>query len=148
MVRALGALVLVLALISLAQTGPGRSTLESLGLRSSGSHFTELAFSDPTQLRNAIPRGRSKVPVDFAITNHEGSDRSYLWTLGVPGTKEGESGRVVVKSGERKIVFGRLPVRCDAKRLRIVATLQHPTRSIDYTAACERGVKSQRLGRP
>ena len=65
----------------MAQTQQGHAALHSVGLYETPANYTELAFSDPGHLPEALTKPSGNINVSFTIHNVSGDSHSYQWTI-------------------------------------------------------------------
>lgn len=135
--------VLALAVLGLglAQTGPGRSVLETLNLIKPREPFTELYFTQPRALA-AVTQGVTPgrvAHVSFVINNSEGHSLTYSWTIAA-GARTRAIGTVTLRSGASaditRTLYRVCPRALSTRPVDIRVTLSHPAQSISFWEAC------------
>lgn len=139
-------LIAVLAAAGVAQSGPGRRALGSLGLVASAEPYTELYFASPSALgatQAARAGSGERQTVSFVIHNREQSAVRYEWTIGSSLGAGDTHGAVIVPRGGSSRVTGQLDLACSSRDSGAVAapvqvrvSLAHPSESIDYWTRC------------
>lgn len=139
-------IALALVAVGLAQTQPGWSAAESLGIAAPAERFTELYFAHPDALRpQHDPGGRSSrtAMVSFAIRNEQGTAKRYLWTVRVGGAPA-DSGSTALRAGGTATISREVAIPCRrpgrlqraADRIQIGVALATPAESISYWTSC------------
>lgn len=131
-----------LLLLGLAQTSPGASVLETIGLKEPPERYTELSFVRPHQLPEELRAGAS-FDLRFELHNHEGERRSYDWSAVELSDRSGTStplaaGEVALPPGGGTIVERPVELACDADRVLIRVRLADPAESIRFAVECRR----------
>ena len=130
---------LVLIFAALAQSQPGHGVLRDLGLYKSPDAYTELTFTAPDGLPNAIAKKTSKVSVSFDIHNVSVSPRGYQWSIAVVAAGKSQvkaSGSATVGAHGRTTVTPSVRVTCTGTQVEVVVALASPAESINFRATC------------
>jgi hypothetical protein len=141
-------LVLAIACVGAAQTGPGHAALRGMGLYEPPSSYTELTFAAPGDLPSALPSPSSPVNVAFDIHNVSGTARTYLWSIvlaknGQDG-REKASGTVTAPAQGRVTVTRSVAATCTGGRLQVLVRLASPAESVDFWVTCPAPVRGSR----
>jgi hypothetical protein len=133
--------VVALVLLGLAQTSPGASVLEKIGLDEPAEAYTELAFVRPHELPEELP-ARASYELRFQLHNAEGEPRTYRWFAETvtPASREATliaHGSVALSPDEGTIVQRTVEVRCAVPRLLIRARLESPAQSVRFAVRCQ-----------
>jgi hypothetical protein len=152
-------LFVVVGAVALAQTSLGTRVLHREGLAASSEAYTALAFTEPDQLGNLAQYGQfgnRREPVVFSVANQEHHAVLYGWRISVDGglriagvisLRAGQTGtikrdvfiscvrtlRSKPRGRARTVRVRTIQIR---KQARVVVTLAHPARSIDFLVAC------------
>jgi hypothetical protein len=131
----------VLLLLVLAQTSPGGSVLETIGLREPPERYTELAFVRAEELPEELRAGAS-FALRFELHNHEGERRSYTWSAEELSAEAGTTtplaaGEATLPPGGATMVERSVEVPCDADRVVIRLRLARPAQSIRFAVECQ-----------
>jgi hypothetical protein len=143
--RSVLAATIVLALLVVAQTGPGRRALRSVGATNAPKQYTALSFVSPTSLPEQAPVRRT-MQLRIAIKNHEGAARRYVWTAwqGVGSTTNAPAtaatGAVVIASQATREVEVRIRSACTlgprVQRMLIEIRLTNPDEAVRHWMTC------------
>lgn len=139
LLRLLGPLVGLAALVTVAQTSPGHSLLRLTGLVQSPAAYSALYFTDPGGLPATLPSGHVALNVSFAVHNASASANSYRWTVQlVQGTKThlAARGTTAIPAGGTKAENRAVSTVCPRGVLEVVIRLATPAESIHFRAAC------------
>jgi hypothetical protein len=139
LLRLLGPLVGVAALVTVAQTPPGHSLLRLTGLVQSPAAYSALYFTDPGGLPATLPSGHVALNVSFAIRNASQSANSYQWAVQVVQGKKTHSaarGTTTVPAGGTKAEIRAVTALCPTGVLEVVVRLAAPAESIHFRAVC------------
>jgi hypothetical protein len=139
LLRLVGPLVGLAALVTVAQTPPGHSLLHLTGLVQSPAAYSALYFTDPGGLPATLPSGHVALNVSFAVHNASASANSYRWTVQlVQGTKAhlAVSGTTAIPAGGTKAENRAVSTVCPSGVLEVVVRLAAPAESIHFRAAC------------
>jgi hypothetical protein len=77
----LSLVAIVLCCAALTQTSRGHVLLQDAGLYETPATYTELTFSHPGALPDALVKPSSKLTVSFGIHNVSDIPRSYQWFI-------------------------------------------------------------------
>jgi hypothetical protein len=133
-------LVGVLACASLAQTAQGHVLLADVGLYEKPATYTELAFSQPTALQNALNEPGGDVQVSFGIHNVSGDAQSYQWSVAVVDSGKSQvkaSGTAQVPGQGRTSVDRSVAVACPSGQTEVTVRLAAPAESISFWLKCQ-----------
>jgi hypothetical protein len=139
LLRLLGPLVGLTALVTLAQTPPGHSLLRLTGLVQSPAAYSALYFIDPGGLPATLPSGHVALNVSFAVHNASQSPNSYRWTVQVVQgrkTHPAASGTVTIPAAGTKAENRSVTAFCPSGVLEVVVRLATPAESIHFRAVC------------
>ncbi len=139
LLRLLGPVVGVAALVTVAQTPPGHSLLRLTGLVKSPATYSALYFTDPGGLPATLPSGHVALNVSFAVHNASASANSYRWTVQVVrGTKAhpAASGTTTIAAGGTKAETRAVTALCPSGVLEVVVRLAALAESIHFRAVC------------
>jgi hypothetical protein len=139
LLRLLGPLVGVAALVTVAQTSPGHSLLRLTGLVQSPAAYSALYFTDPGGLPARLPAGHVTLNLSFAVHNASASANSYRWTVQlVRGTKAhlAASGTTAIPADGTKAENPVVSTVCPSGVLEVVVRLAAPAESIHFRASC------------
>jgi hypothetical protein len=139
LLRLLGPLVGLAALVTVAQTPPGHSLLRLTGLVQSPVAYSALYFTDPGGLSATLPSGHVALNVSFAIHNASQSVNSYHWTVQLVQGKKAQpaaSGTTTIPSGGTRAETRAVTTLCPSGVLEVVVHLAAPAESIHFRAAC------------
>lgn len=126
--------ILALAGLGAAQTGPGRDLLATWGVSAPAEPYTEIAFTQPSDLPRTPTDGVATVP--FEVRNAEGAVQAYRWAAttrsggGDPVRVAG--GRLRLDDGAGVTVRARIPVTCGGERVRVDVSLGGDHRTIGF----------------
>jgi hypothetical protein len=117
LITAAVALVLVAGVTTLAQSGIGQRALRHVGVGSTPTRYTELAFVDPANLPNIMRRAPGRLPTAFTITNHEHAATTYRWQIVATDLQSRvlDSGEVLVDQGHRAYVDPLITTGCSSR---------------------------------
>jgi hypothetical protein len=117
LITAAVALVLIAGVTTLAQSSVGQRALRHLGVGSSPSRYTELAFVDPAKLPNTVHRVPSRLQTAFTITNHERVPTTYRWQILATDRQSRllDSGQVLVEQGHLAYVDPLIMTGCSSR---------------------------------
>ena len=123
----------------IAQTGIGRTILESAGIAAEPSGYTSLSFLRPPSLPDSLSPKRQNVDLSFIITNHADSSHNYQWSLRLSeqgSSRELASGQLSLAPAQMKTVNESDAIGCTTGRVKLTVALAHPAESIDVWAVC------------
>jgi hypothetical protein len=131
--------VIALVCVSLAQTPQGHTALAAAGIYEEPATYTELAFTTPGAMPDALPLATASVKVSFGIHNVSGAPRSYDWSIvavdsGVSKVKA--SGTVLTAAQGRASVTRSVVPGCTGGRVQVVVRLASPAQSINFWMTC------------
>jgi hypothetical protein len=137
--------LLVIAVVGVAQTSPGQSVLRSLGLAAPRQPFTSLFFADPNVVATqteSVHHGTSTHEIPFVIANHQHRRADYAWRVTIGGAP-GPTGQSSVAAGAQATVTAPVTVDCrtaarTAAGVALQVTLAQPSRQISYWFRCRR----------
>ncbi len=117
LIAASAILVLVAGITTLAQSGIGQRALRHIGVGSTPTRYTELAFVDPTELPTTVHRVPSRLPTAFTITNHEHATTTYHWQIVATDLRARvlDAGQVLVEQGHRAYVDPLITTGCSSR---------------------------------
>jgi hypothetical protein len=139
LLRLVGPVVGLAALVTVAQTPPGHSLLRLTGLVQSPAAYSALYFTDPGGLPATLPSGHVALNVSFAVHNASASANSYRWAVQlVQGTRAhlAASGTTAIPAGGTKAENRAVSTVCPSGVLEVVVRLAAPAESIHFRAAC------------
>ena len=137
--RLLGPLAAVVALVTVAQTPPGHSLLRLAGLEKAPPAYSALYFTDPGGLPATLPSGHVALNVSFAVHNASQSANSYQWAVQVVQGKKihpAARGTTTIPAGGTKAENRAVTALCPSGVLEVVVRLAAPAESIHFRAVC------------
>jgi hypothetical protein len=129
----------VLVCAGLAQTQPGHAVLRDAGLYETPAAYTELTFSAPGTLPDAVAKPNASVTVAFGIHNVSNDSRNYNWSIVLVHSGKSQvkaSGTVLTMAQGRSSVSKSVPAACSSGRVQVVVRLASPAESISFWVAC------------
>jgi hypothetical protein len=129
----------LIALVLLAQTGPGHSLMRAAGLTTPAQAYTALSFTDPGGLIANLPSGHIAVTAPFTIANNSATTSTYRWSLLLVrggATLRTTTGQTTVAPGGSAQVSPEAQALCPSGRLKVVVRLAEPAQAIDFWADC------------
>jgi hypothetical protein len=128
-----------LVCVGLAQTQPGHAVLVDAGLYETPATYTELAFSDPGALPNALKKPSESLIVSFRIHNVSTDERSYQWSIALVHGTDSQvkaSGDAPTAAQRGTTVTRSVAASCASGRLEVVVRLASPVESISFWLTC------------
>ena len=129
----------LLACVGMAQTQQGHAALHSVGLYETPANYTELAFSDPGHLPEALTKPSGNINVSFTIHNVSGDSHSYQWTIILANSgkdKVPANGTVLSPAQGQTEVTRSVKTYCVNSRLQVTVRLNSPAESISFWMTC------------
>lgn len=129
----------ILVGVGLAQTRPGHTLLGDTGLYEQPATYTELAFTAPDALPQALKKSGASIPVSFSIHNVSGRPRTYQWTIEVVqdgNARVAASGAELTPASGREVISRSIAATCASSRLQVVVRLAAPAESISSWMTC------------
>jgi hypothetical protein len=134
--------LLVLAVVGLAQTNVGHAALRGTGLAGSPAGYVALSFAHIGQLPSQLYSQEALLDASFVINNKSAAQRRFDWTI--LEIKHGQtvklaSGEAAAGYGARTTVNRLVMTSCIGGQLKVEVRLAAPRESIAFVAACWAG---------
>jgi hypothetical protein len=141
----IGALVVLVIVLSLAGTAPARAILRTVGAERTAAPYTEIFFASTGALPTRYTAPRSALDIVFIARDHATAVRTLRWsvTLDASGAMSGEVivGEITTRPDQDVLTHARFVVRCDgrgstSKALTFVVRVQGTDQPLVHHAVC------------
>ena len=132
-------IVIVLIVVSFAQTAPGHGLLRLVGVSQVPPAYTALYFTNSQRLPTSLPTGHVEVPVSFAVQNSSSQAKSYQWKVEVEnGSNTAQvGGQLSLPGGTTAVEMKSVKAVCrSGGGLVVRVSLAETAESIDYRVVC------------
>lgn len=130
---------MLLIFVGVSQLSLGRPWLRDVGLTSTVGSYTALAFQNPQSIPTHLKTARTRLNVDFTITNASAEAQQYKWTLLViqgKDTRRAGTGTAYAAAGQTTPVADPIEIECRNGQLQMIISLAKPAEHIDAWMTC------------
>ena len=132
-------IAVLLLLVGIFQSSPGRFILKKIGLVGNPSSFTAIAFANPRDLPLRLASARTKLNLAFTISNDTSTVKDYQWTVTVTANKQSataSSGHTQLASNVTTTIARQIVISCKAGQAEVAVSLKNPDEHIDALMTC------------